>query len=106
VQRTQERDASGNARFGDIGLFLRDHINAHFKGLKKELNLKYIDPSYTIRSVPANGHDSAFCLLLGQNAVHAGMAVPKIAINSSEQGGICRLLIIRLTARGRRREQH
>ena len=74
MQRTQERDASGNVRFGDIGLFLRDQINAHFKGLKKELNLKYIDPSYTIRSVPANAHDSAFCLLLGQNAVHAGMA--------------------------------
>jgi 6-phosphofructokinase 1 len=74
MQRTQERDASGNVRFGDVGLFLRDHINAHFKGLKKELNLKYIDPSYTIRSVPANAHDSAFCLLLGQNAVHAGMA--------------------------------
>jgi 6-phosphofructokinase 1 len=45
-----------------------------FKGLEKEINLKYIDPSYTIRSVPANAHDSAFCLLLGQNAVHAGMA--------------------------------
>ena len=74
MQRTQERDASGNIRFGDIGLFLRDHINAHFKGRKKELNLKYIDPSYTIRSVRANAHDSAFCLLLGQNAVHAGMA--------------------------------
>ena len=39
-----------------------------------EATLKYIDPSYTIRSVPANAYDSAFCLLLGQNAVHAGMA--------------------------------
>ena len=39
-----------------------------------DANLKYIDPSYTIRSVPANPHDSAFCLLLGQSAVHAGMA--------------------------------
>ncbi len=74
MQRTQERDASGNIRFGDIGTFLRDHIIGHFKGLGKEMNLKYIDPSYTIRSVPANAHDSAFCLLLGQNAVHAGMA--------------------------------
>ena len=74
IQRTQERDASGNIRFGDIGTFLRDRINAHFKGLGKEMNLKYIDPSYTIRSVPANAHDSAFCLLLGQNAAHAGMA--------------------------------
>jgi len=39
-----------------------------------ELNLKYIDPSYIIRSMPANPHDSAFCLMLGHNAVHAGMA--------------------------------
>lgn len=74
LQKTQQRDASGNIRFGDIGGFLRDRINAHFKELGKEINLKYIDPSYTIRSVPANAHDSAFCLLLGQNAVHAGMA--------------------------------
>ncbi len=74
LQNTQERDASGNVRFGDIGLFLRDRIIAHFKGQKKELNLKYIDPSYTIRSVPANAHDSAYCLLLGHNAVHAGMS--------------------------------
>ena len=74
MQRTQQRDASGNVRFGDIGTFLRDQINAYFKGLEIELNLKYIDPSYTIRSVPANAHDSAFCLFLGQNAVHAGMA--------------------------------
>jgi 6-phosphofructokinase 1 len=74
IQKTQQRDASGNIRFGDIGSFLRDKINGHFKGIGKEINLKYIDPSYTIRSVPANAHDAAFCLLLGHNAVHAGMA--------------------------------
>jgi 6-phosphofructokinase 1 len=71
---TQERDASGNIRFGDIGVFLRDQIKAYFQKAEMELNLKYIDPSYTIRSMPANAHDSAFCLLLGHNAVHAGMA--------------------------------
>ena len=69
----QERDASGNIRFGDIGLFLKDAINDHFKELGREVNLKYFDPSYTIRSVPATPHDSAFCLLLGHNAVHAAM---------------------------------
>ncbi len=74
MQRTQQRDASGNIRFGDIGAFLRDRINTRFRELGKEMNLKYIDPSYTIRSVPANAHDSAFCLALGQNAAHAGMA--------------------------------
>ena len=69
-----DRDASGNIRYGDIGVFLRDAIKAHFQKIGMEINLKYIDPSYTIRSVPANPHDSAFCLLLGQYAVHAGMA--------------------------------
>ena len=70
---TGERDASGNIRFGDIGLFLRDRIRAYFKEAGMHVDLKYIDPSYTIRSMPANPRDSAFCLLLGHNAVHAGM---------------------------------
>jgi 6-phosphofructokinase 1 len=68
-----ERDASGNIRLGDVGLFLKDEIAAHFKGKGIETNLKYIDPSYTIRSMPATPSDSAFCLVLGHNAVHAGM---------------------------------
>ncbi|MFC1580187.1 ATP-dependent 6-phosphofructokinase [Thermodesulfobacteriota bacterium] len=73
MQLEGAQDASGNIRLGDIGLFLKDHINAYFKKIGMEANLKYIDPSYTIRSVPANAHDSAFCLRLGHNAVHAGM---------------------------------
>ncbi|SPD75582.1 6-phosphofructokinase [uncultured Desulfobacterium sp.] len=71
---TGQRDASGNIRYQDIGIFLKDKIQAYFKQKAKEITLKYIDPSYTIRSVPADANDSAFCLLLGQNAVHAGMA--------------------------------
>jgi 6-phosphofructokinase 1 len=67
-------DASGNPRLGDIGLFLKEKIQEHFANIGVEVNLKYIDPSYTIRSEPANAHDSVFCLLLGHNAVHAGMA--------------------------------
>ncbi|HTP04925.1 MAG TPA: ATP-dependent 6-phosphofructokinase, partial [Nitrospirota bacterium] len=73
-EMTGERDASGNIKYGDIGTFLRDAIKDHFKKTGKEINIKYIDPSYTIRSVPANPHDSAFCLILGQSAVHAGMS--------------------------------
>jgi len=69
-----ERDASGNIRFEDIGLFLKDQITGYFNKIGMEINLKYIDPSYMIRSMPANARDSAFCLLLGHNAVHAGMA--------------------------------
>jgi 6-phosphofructokinase 1 len=74
LEETGERDASGNIRLQDVGIFLKDRIQAYFKGQGKEITLKYIDPSYTIRSVPADANDSAFCLLLGQNAVHAGMA--------------------------------
>jgi len=73
-EATGERDASGNIKYGDIGILLRDGIKEHFKRTGMEINLKYIDPSYMIRSQQANPHDSAFCLLLGHNAVHAGMA--------------------------------
>jgi 6-phosphofructokinase 1 len=69
-----DQDESGNIRLGDIGVFLKDRITAYFKKAGMEITLKYIDPSYTIRSMPATPHDSAFCLMLGHNAVHAGMA--------------------------------
>ena len=69
-----ERDASGNIKYGDIGTYLRDAIRDYFRRIGMVINLKYIDPSYMIRSQPANPHDSAFCLLMGHNAVHAGMA--------------------------------
>jgi 6-phosphofructokinase 1 len=71
---TGEKDASGNIRFGDIGLFLRDEIRAFFGRVGTAANLRYIDPSYTIRSQPANARDAAYCVLLGHNAVHAAMA--------------------------------
>jgi 6-phosphofructokinase 1 len=74
MKTTGDRDASGNILHSDIGIFLRDVIKDHFKKTGVEITLKYIDPSYTIRSVPANPHDSALCLLFGHNAVHAGMA--------------------------------
>lgn len=66
-------DASGNVQLGDIGLFLKSSINDYFKKVNMEINLKYIDPSYIIRSVPASPVDRVFCLRLAQIAVHAGM---------------------------------
>jgi 6-phosphofructokinase 1 len=74
MAKSDERDASGNVRHRDIGVFLRDAIKDHFKRIGVPITLKYIDPGYTIRSVPATPYDAAFCLLLGQNAVHAGMS--------------------------------
>ena len=67
-------DASGNKLHADIGQFLKERISRHFRERKIELNLKYIDPSYIIRSVPAAPEDRIFCLNLGRHAVHAGMA--------------------------------
>lgn len=70
----QDHDASHNVKLEDIGLFLKKHIKEYFKKKEIKVNLKYIDPSYIIRSAPACPNDSIFCALLGQHAVHAGMA--------------------------------
>jgi 6-phosphofructokinase 1 len=67
-------DASGNKKLVDIGPWLRDRISSHFKSIGGELNLKYIDPSYQIRSVPANPYDSVYCVRLAHNAVHAAIS--------------------------------
>jgi 6-phosphofructokinase 1 len=71
---TEERDASGNVKLKDIGPFLRHHIETYFKAEKIPIIQRYFDPSYLIRSVPANAEDSMLCDLLARNAAHAGMA--------------------------------
>lgn len=68
------RDASGNVALGDIGPFLKQAILAHLRDRDMAATVKYIDPSYLIRSLPANSFDSSLCLALGQHAVHAAMA--------------------------------
>lgn len=74
MHASDETDASGNKRYGDIGQFLKERINAFFKERRTEVNLKYIDPSYIVRSVPANAQDNVYCSRLAQAAVHAAMA--------------------------------
>lgn len=69
-----EYDASGNIKLGDIGKFLKDKIAEYFKEKGLEVVIRYIDPSYIIRSVPANVEDRIYCGFLGQYAVHAAMA--------------------------------
>jgi 6-phosphofructokinase 1 len=70
----RERDASGNQRLHDFGAYLRGRITEHFAKAETEANLKYIDLSYAIRSVPANPYDSVYCIRLAHAAVHAAMA--------------------------------
>ncbi len=67
-------DASGNIQLNDIGIYLKERINEYFKKKGIEINMKYIDPSYMIRSAPANPNDSTYCARLGAHAVHAAMA--------------------------------
>jgi 6-phosphofructokinase 1 len=70
----EERDASGNVKLKDIGLFLRERIEAYFQAEKVPIVLRYFDPSYIIRSRPADAEDSMLCDLMARNAVHAAMA--------------------------------
>lgn len=69
-----ELDASGNIKHKDIGLFLKEKIKEEFNSIGIPYTIKYIDPSYIIRSAPANPNDSKFCNLLAQNAVHAALS--------------------------------
>jgi 6-phosphofructokinase 1 len=67
-------DASGNVKLNDVGVVLRDRVVEHFRKRRIEATLKYIDPSYYIRSVPASSADSVYCWNMARNAVHAAMA--------------------------------
>ena len=68
------QDLSGNPILGDICDVLRREIKKYFGELNVQYTLKYIDPSYIIRSIPANSNDRIYCGFLGQHAVHAAMA--------------------------------
>jgi len=72
--KEKKTDAGGNIKMADVGTYLRDRIVKHFEEKGIEINLKYIDPSYAIRSAPANPDDSIYCERLGNAAAHAAMA--------------------------------
>ena len=72
--QNEEKDASGNKKLPAIGEFLKEKIVTFFKSQGLPSTVKYIDPSYMVRSVPANAADSIYCSLLAQNAVHGAMA--------------------------------
>jgi 6-phosphofructokinase 1 len=68
------KDASGNAKLADIGQLLQHRIIDHFQREGVELTLRYVDPGYAIRSVPANAYDGVYSVRLAQAAVHAAMS--------------------------------
>lgn len=67
-------DASGNKRYADIGHFVRDQIDDYFNSINKPVEIKYINPSYLVRGIPANSEDGILCDHLARDAVHAAMA--------------------------------
>jgi len=73
-ERSDCKDPSGNTKLKDIGIYLKEKISENFNGMGFPHSIKYIDPSYIIRSAPANANDSKFCNLLAQNAVHAALS--------------------------------
>jgi len=73
-EEQEAQDASGNVKLHDIGTYLRDRIQSYFAERGVPAYLKYIDPSYIIRSAPANTYDSLLCDSLARHAVHAAMA--------------------------------
>ena len=74
TDKTSEKDGSGNIKPKDIGIYLKDKIASFFKTAQIPVALKYIDPSYIIRSATTTANDSKFCSQLAQNAVHGAMA--------------------------------
>ncbi|CAO2825636.1 unnamed protein product [Amaranthus hypochondriacus] len=74
MQNMNEKDASGNKLLPDVGLWISQKIKDYFKQRDWVINLKYIDPTYMIRAIPANASDNVYCTLLAQSAVHGAMA--------------------------------
>jgi len=74
-QRSSKTSADGiQPKLPPIGVYMKRRIQEHFVSIDQQVTVKYIDPSYMIRSVPANAFDSMYALMLGQNAVHGAMA--------------------------------
>jgi 6-phosphofructokinase 1 len=97
-----KKDASGNAKYKDIGIFLKEKIQEEFDNKDFPYSLKYIDPSYIIRSAPANPQDSKFCLQLAQHAVHAAM-VGKTGFVVGNRSGMFTLLPIPVAVKQRKK---
>lgn len=99
--KAERRDASGNQLHEDIGRLLCDTIHRHFAGKQQPVKLKYLDPSYSVRSAPASSTDRIYCTRLAHAAVHAAMA-GKTGMMASRWLGHFVHVPLRLVTQGRR----
>ncbi len=101
-----EKDASGNLKHRDIGLFLKEKIAEHFARLRFPVVIRYIDPSYYIRSVPASTVDSVMCDSFARHAVHAAMAGKTDIIIGLQHGMFIHVPITMATVQRKRLSAH
>ena len=101
MEPRKSTDRSGNVKLGDIGAHIKNTLSARY-GDRKDYTLKYIDPSYTIRSAPAAAVDSIFCGYLAQVAAHAGMAGKTGMVVGRAHGKFTHIPLAKLVASGRR----
>lgn len=73
ITKEKRLDGSGNLIYDDIGEFLEKAITEYGRGINEILNVSYIDPTYAIRSVPANASDTMLCTKLANASVHGAM---------------------------------
>lgn len=106
MQASGQADASGNPHLGDVGYFLQGAIKKYFAEKKMPVTLKYIDPSYIIRSVPANANDRVYCGFLGRHAVHAAMSGKTNMVVAKVLDRFVHLPLPLVTARRRRMDIH
>ena len=102
LEHNSATDPSGNVILGDIAVYLRKAIKKHLDSRGLRHTIKYIDPSYIIRSVPANSSDKVYCGFLGQYAVHAAMAGRTDMVVAKVQGQFVHLPF-ELVTRSRRK---
>lgn len=98
------RDVSGNRKFDDIGVYLRDRIVEHFQAAGRPIGMKYFDPSYYIRSLPAGAGDSLLTERFARHAVHAAMAGKTDVLVGFWNGRIVHVPLAVSTAHPRRLE--
>lgn len=101
MESAGERDASGNLKLQDIGLYLKDRCLAHFRESGMEMNLRYFDPGYQIRSCPANTEDALLCDRMGRHAVHAAMSGRTGLVVSFLNGQFVHVPISQITSGGK-----
>ncbi len=105
-EKSEERDASGNIRHQDIGVFLCDRMRAHLGARGIEFNLRYIDPSYAIRSVPANAWDRILSDRMARMGVHAAIAGKTDVLIGSHHDSLVHVPIGTAVAQRRHMDTH